>query len=116
MCVKILTNTAEVSYDMQKPLEDQLKGSKKIVINYEPKDPSIDHFLNQMERLCKNGISAKVNIQFNHNNHLRGAKLQKEMTMAAGNLDMNEVVKLMALIQSTTDRCLEEMSNLCFKR
>ena len=116
MCVKILTSKEELSYDMSRPLEDQLKGSKKVVINYEPKDPSIGHFLNEVEKLCKNGISAKLNIQFNHNNDIAGARLQKEMRKLAKDLDLNEVVKLMTLIQSNTDKKLEEMSTICLKR
>ena len=116
MCIKIVKSTEEISYDTNRSLEEQLKGSNKVVINYEPKDPSIDHFLDEVERLCKNGITANLNIQFNHNNHLKGAKVKKEIIKLSNGMDLNEIIKFMTLAQSDTDKKLEEMAEFCFKR
>ena len=116
MCIKIVKTKEEIPYDARKPLEDQLKGSKQIVINYEPKDPAIDKFLDEIERLCKNGISAKMNIQFNHNNHLSGAKAKRQAISINKELEVNEVIKMITLIQHSTDKKLEEMIDMCLKR
>lgn len=116
MCIKILKSEEEVSYDANRPLEDQIKGSKQIVVNYEPCDPSIDTFLDEVERLCKNGITASLNIKFNHNNHLNGAKMGKEMAKLSKDLDLNEVIKLMVTAQADVDKKLGEMSGICLDK
>lgn len=113
MCVKIIRSKEEVSYNSELPLEDQIKGCKQVVVNYEPCDPSIDKFLDEVERLCKNGIAANLNIKFNHNNNLTGAKIGKEMYRLAKDLDINEIIKLMVTAQAEADRKLEELSGLC---
>lgn len=116
MCIRIVRLKEESEYDSSKPLEEQIRGCKQVVVNYEPSDPSIDRFFDEVERLCKNGISASLNIQFNHNNHLKGARLAKNALKLSKDLDFNEFIKMIALIQSRTDRMLEEMSELCIKR
>lgn len=113
MCVKIVRSKAEVSYDMNTPLEEQLKGCKQIVVNYEPKDPAIDKFLGEVERLCKNGISTKLNIEFNHNNFLLGAKTSKQLAKLAKQLDFNEIIKFMVNSHAESDKKLEEIANYC---
>lgn len=113
MCIKIFTSKEEVSYDSTRPLEEQIQGSKKIVVNYEPYDQSIDKFLDEVERLCKNGITANLNIKFNHNNNLVGAKIGREMARLTKDLDLNEIIKLMVTCQAEADKRLEELSGLC---
>lgn len=116
MCIKIVRLKEESEYDMNTPLEDQLRGSRQVVVNYDPLDSSIDHFLDEVERLCKNGITASMNIKFNHNNNLYGARIKNEMVQLSQDLDLNEFIKMMALIQKMADKKLEEMSALCIKR
>lgn len=101
---------------MNQPLEEQLRGSKQVIVNYEPKDPAIDKFLDEMERMCKKGVSASVNITFNHNNHLSGAKSKKKANTLAEDLDINEVIKLITKAQAETDKKLEEISKCCFDK
>lgn len=113
MCIKIIKSKQEYSYNMEIPLEEQLKGSKQIVVNYDPQDPSVEKFLNEVERLCKHGITANLNIKFNHNNHILGARTRKEITKLVKELDLNEVIKLMVTMQSETDKKLEELSIYC---
>ena len=113
MCIKIVRSKAEVSYDMNTPLEEQIKGCKQIVVNYEPKDPAIDKFLGEVERLCKHGISTKLNIAFNHNNFLLGAKTGKQLAKLARDLDLNEVIKFMVNTHAESDKKLEEIANYC---
>ena len=116
MCIKIVRSKEEFSYDMSQPLESQIRGSERIVVDYEPSDPAIDKFLDEVERLCKNGITANLNIKFNHNNNLAGAKLKKEMVRLSKDLDINEVIKLMVTAQSEIDRKLEELSSICLDK
>lgn len=113
MCVTIVKAKEEVKYNMAIPLEQQLKGSKKIVVNYVPKDPSIDSFLDEIEKMCKNGISANLNITFNHNNNLSGAKAKNKALKLSKDLDVNELIKLMAALHSETDRKLEDIAKYC---
>lgn len=113
MCIKIVKSKEEFSYDVEKPLEEQIKGSKQVIINYDPADDSIDKFLTEIERLCKNGISAKLNIRFNHNNNLNGVKVRNEMIKLSKDLDINEVIKLMTLGYAEADKKLEEIVNCC---
>lgn len=113
MCIKIVRSKGEVSYNTERPLEEQLRGSKQIVINYEPCDPTIDKFLDEVERLCKNGITAKLNIKFNHNNNLAGARTSKKMAMLSKELDFNEIIKLMVTAQAEADKKLKELSGIC---
>lgn len=113
MCIKILRSKEEFSYDSEKPLEEQIKGSRQIIVNYEPFDPSIDKFLDEVERLCKNGITANLNIKFNHNNNLKGIKIRKEMLKLSRDLDINEIIKIMVIAQAEADKKLEELSGIC---
>ena len=116
MCITIVTAKKEVLYNTERPLEEQLKGSKKVVIDYDPSDTTLDTFLNEVEKLCKNGTSAKLNISFNHNNHLTGAKRKKEATKLSKDLDINEIIKLMVLAHSSVDKKLEELANYCMDK
>lgn len=113
MCIKIVRLSEEFSYDSEIPLEQQIGANSQIVVNYDPKDPSIDKFLDEVERLCKDGVSTKLNIKFNHNNFLAGAKLKKEMAQKAKDLDINEIIKLMVTVHKEADKKLEEMANYC---
>lgn len=113
MCIKIVRSKKEVSYDMNIPLEDQIKGCKQVVVNYEPKDPAMDKFIGEVERLCKKGISTKLNIEFNHNNFLLGAKTGKQLAKLAKQLELNEVIKFMVNSYAESDKKLEEIANYC---
>lgn len=116
MCVKIVRVKETREFDVNVPLEEQLRGSKQVVVNYEPQDLSIERFLSEVERLCKSGISASLNIQFNHNNQLSGVKVQKRLSKLAKDLDINELVKFMVGAQADADKKIEEMLNLCNTR
>ena len=116
MCVKIVRLKSSEEYDTTRPLEEQLRGSKQVIINYSPKDPAIDHFLGEVERLCKTGVTASLNIQFNHNNQLTGAKIHKQLNKLAKDLDLNEVIKFMVKAQAEADKKIDEMIELCRTR
>jgi hypothetical protein len=113
MCIKIVGARKEVSYDMNQPLEKQVIGCKQIVVDYEPEDPCIDKFLSEIERLYKHGISAKLNIEFNHRNFILGAKTGKQLAKLAKQLDYNEIIKFMVNNHAESDKKLEEIASYC---
>lgn len=113
MCIKILNCGLECAYDAERPLEEQLSDSSEVHINYEPKDPSMDRFLGEMERLCKTGISATVNVKISHNDYLSGVKAKKQIRKFNKDLNLNEAIKLLTKLHSTIDKSLEELSNAC---
>lgn len=113
MCVRILGTNSNIKYDSSVPLEEQIKNSEKVVITYEPKDTDITKFIDEVERLCKQGISADIAIEVLHNNHLNGAKAKKQMKRLMKDLELNKAVKLLVKMQSNMDNSLEELSNFC---
>jgi hypothetical protein len=116
MCIKILNCNSEIKYDSSVPLENQLKNSEKVVINFDPKDPDMDVFLGEMERLVKTGISCNVSLDVKHNNYVGGAKAKKQIKRLRKDLDLNEAIKLLVTIQSELDKKLENISTICQKR
>jgi hypothetical protein len=113
MCIKIINSGVECSYDNSKPLEDQLCDSSEIHIKYEPKDSNMDRFLDEMERLCKTGVSANVNVDFSHNSNITGMKMKKQINRLTKDLHLNEAIKILTKLQSTTDGALRELSDFC---
>jgi hypothetical protein len=116
MCIKIFNSTSETEYDSGKPLEEQVGDSNRIVIDYSPEDSSIDKFVGEVERICKNGVSCNLNIEVLTNNILKGAKVKRQTRALEFDLKLNDLIKLMATAQSHVDKKLEEMSELCLKR
>lgn len=116
MCIRIIGQNTEAKYDSKRPLEEQLCGSEQIVIRYEPKDADIPKFVDEVERLCKTGISFNTNVNVVHNNHLKGAKAKKIMNKLMKDLNLNEAIKILVSLQSETDKTLESLSNFCQKR
>ena len=112
MCIKI----DQLKYDTKRPLEEQLKNSEKVVINYDPKDPDMDHFLGEMERLVKTGISCNVSLDIAHNNFLNGARAKKQVKRLKKDLDLNEAIKLLVTLHSELDKKLGNMSAFCRER
>lgn len=111
MCIKIVRTKEEVKYDSSMPLEEQIRGSKQIVINYEPNDTSVGVFLGEINRLCKSGISANLNIKVINNNFIAGAMVKKQVNEVAEDLEINDLIKLMVTSHSETDKKLEELEN-----
>jgi hypothetical protein len=101
---------------MNKPLEDQLDHANRIVIDYHPDDSSIEKFVDEVERICKSGISCNMNIEVSTNNILNGQRVKRKTKELEFDLKMNDLIKLMAMVQSHTDKRLEEMSELCLRR
>lgn len=113
MCVKIVSHEIERPYDSAKPLEDQVSAADQIVINYQPFDKTLDKFVQEIDRMTKNGIEAKFAIKVVHNDHIVGLKLKKQMAKASNDITLNEIIKLMVLSQAEVDKKLEDLANYC---
>lgn len=111
MCVKLVNSHEEKPYDLNKPLEEQLKGCDQIVVNYEPFDKSVEKLIEEMRRFVKMGIDAKVAIKVIHNDNLNGFKTKKRLERARNDITLNEIIKLMVLTHMQMDKKLEELAN-----
>lgn len=116
MCIRIVHENEEVKYDSSKPLEQQLHGSKSVIITYESKDSDINTFVDEVERLCRTGICINTDIKVIHNNHLKGIKAKKLMKRLTKDLDLNEAIKILVTMQSEMNKKLEMLSSFCTKR
>jgi sugar-specific transcriptional regulator TrmB len=114
-CIKIIDSDSETNYQIGVPLEEQIHDSQKVVIDYDPKDEAIDYFLLDMKRLCNTGINADFKVDVIPNNCLNGMKVKKQLKRLTKDLHLNEVIKLLTLLQSKTDKVLEELSGFCNK-
>lgn len=115
MCIRIIGSGSEDKYNSEIPLENQIQD-KEVIIKYDPKDPDIDKFLCEMERLCSNGISANVKVDVIHNDCLNGIKAKKQIKRLSKDLNLNEAIKLLTTLHSKTDKALEELSLFCQKQ
>ena len=115
MCIKIVKEDSEISYDPQIPLENQIKDSEEIFINYNSKDESIGKFLSEMERICAIGINLNVKINFVNTNSIEGARTKRKVKKIKKDLNINEAIKLLTSLQLKTDKTLQELAVFCRK-
>ena len=113
MCIRIICTDHEHEFSMAEPLEQQIVGAKEIIVNYDPHDPKIDYFVNEVENMIKSGIACDLKISVNTNNCMNSVRLSKKIEKLKMKLDINEVVRKLSLLHSNTDRKLCEISELC---
>ena len=112
MCVKLVNQAhEEIPYDIEKPLEEQIKGCEQIVVNYEPFDKSVTKLVEEMKRFVTSGIDAKFAIKVVHNDSLSGFRVKKQMQRVTNNITLNEIIKLMVLSHMAIDKKLEDLTN-----
>lgn len=110
MCIKIVNASREIPYDASKPLEEQIKGSEQIIVDYEPFDKSMDKFLSEVERFSRTGIDAKLHITVMHNDNIFGFKVKQKLKKAKSDITLNEIIKLMVLSHCAADKKLEDLA------
>lgn len=115
MCVKILRNNQEISFDPDKEFMPQMEGAEKVVVNYQPKDKEVATFIDCMEQCVKLGINPKITIQVNYEDQINGTKVKRKLKKALSDISLNEIMKLMVLSQQSTDKRLEEISHMLMK-
>lgn len=113
MCVKIISPEVTQEFNPAQLLELQTCGAKEILVNYDPSDNRINCFLNQMERICQNGIDFDVAIKVNPNNHMMGFLLKKKFEKIKHDIDINELAKELTNFHAIADRKLGELSDMC---
>lgn len=113
MCIKFINGNVNKNYDPSKPLEDQIDGFQDIMVDYDPQDSSIELFLKEIQRIIKTGLKANFNIKVQHNNNIFGFKVKKKLQKANTDLVINDIIKMMVLGYSNTDKKLEELSTTC---
>lgn len=116
MCVKIIGSEKDAEFNPNFPLEQQIVGAKEIFISYDPLDPKIEFFMDQVEDLVKSGISCPTNIKFNANNNLTGIKLERRLERLKRDLSVNEIIKSLSSLHSNVDKKLCELSRMCLEK
>ena len=113
MCIRIVRHKEESSYDPTIPLEQQVRGAKHVVVDYDPNDSHMKGFMDEIERIVKNGISCQMNIKVNAKNTLDGFRFERRINKITKDLDINEVIKSLVMIHAQTDDKLKEISEMC---
>lgn len=115
MCVKLLKHDQLIEYDCNRPLMDQMRGCTEVVVNYQPKDRNVEAFLLEMEKCAKTGQNPNVKIKVEYNSMLDGYKTKKQIVRAMNDITLNEIVKLLAIMQHSMDKTLQEIAEACAK-
>ena len=111
MCVEIIGPESKISFKPELPLEEQIVGSKEVLIDCTPDCPKVVKFLSEVEKACKCGKTLNIKLKMLGNNlnlFNKTRKLNKEIMN-------NDIVSKIALLYDRTDRGLEELSNMCRK-
>lgn len=82
---------------MNKPFSEQVEGSQEIVVNYSEADPSVQHFLDEMEVLTAKSYGVGLNIRM----------------ISSENTTFADIIKIMALSFHEADRKLSEIMEMC---
>lgn len=116
MCVKLIKDSIPMSYDPSSPLKDQIDASTIVLVNYQPNDEEICSFLKDVQHCASTGQHLDLNLKVDYGYYLDGFKVKKQLKKALSDISLNEIIKLMALSQSETDRKLSELSSMCYNR
>jgi hypothetical protein len=116
MCVKLIKDDQLIEYDCNKPLMDQVYGVSEVVVNYKPKDKAVESFLKEMQRCVQYGVNPSVKVRVEYNDFLKGYQTKKQIVKAMNDITLNEIIKLVALMQRSIDKSLEEIATACANR
>jgi hypothetical protein len=116
MCVKIICTDHEYEFDPNMSLEHQIVGAKEILVSYDPLDPRIDHFVDQIERMIRSGVGCIADIRVNANNSISGFRLERRLEDLKRKMSINEVVKGLSTLHASTDSKLCEISKMCLEK
>ncbi len=116
MCVKMVRNNIPCSFDPQGDFLEQAKDCTEVIVQYLPDDREIKKFLQEVQKCAKNGTNLGFSVKVSYDDYLAGFKTKKEIKRAMNDISLNEVVKLITLIQHAAEKKLEEISSICFNR
>jgi hypothetical protein len=116
MCVKLLKDDQILEYDCERPLTEQVNGVREVLVNYQPNDKEVKSFLSEMQKCAKNGTNPNVKVRVEYNSLIDGYKTKKQFVKAMNDITLNEIIKLIALMQRSIDKSLEEIANTMANR
>lgn len=113
MCVEIFKSEEQHSYKPELPLQEQICGCDEVIIDCtNPKCIKVNKFLDEVEKICKNGQSLPIQLKLADNSNLKlyskTKKLNKELLL-------NDIVRQAVLIHKNTDDKLKELFDMCSK-
>lgn len=112
MCVEIFKSEGKSHYQPELSFEEQLKDSKEVLIDCSPNCPRVERFLNEVEKICKNGQSLPITIRLADNSNFKLFSKTKELNR---DLFLNDIIGQAALIHKNADTKLKELSEICSK-
>ena len=112
MCVEIFKLDNKQSYKPELPFEEQVVGSKEVLIDCEPNCPKVTHFLDEVEKICKNGQYLPFNIKLADNSNF---KLFKKVKKLNKEITTSDIISKMVLFHKNADDKLKELSDMCLK-
>ena len=112
MCVEIIKYNEQQSYKPELPFEEQFCDCQEVLIDCTPGCPKVVKFLNEVEKICKNGQSLPLNIKLADNTNLKLFSKTKELNKE---LILNDIIHHAVLFHQDTDNKLKELSEMCLK-
>jgi hypothetical protein len=112
MCVEIIKSEDQQSYKPELPFDAQISGSQEVLIDCNPDCPKVAKFLDEVEKICKNGQTLPIHIKLANNSDLNLFKKTKQLN---NDLLINDIIGQTVLIHKHADIKLKELSELCLK-
>ena len=112
MCVEIIKSEDKQSYRPELPFEQQFVGSEEVLIDCTPECPKVIKFLDEVEKVCKNGQSLPIQIKLANNSNLKLFGKTKKLNE---DLLLNDIIRQAVLIHENADSKLRELSEICLK-
>ena len=112
MCVKIVKSKQKVPYNVDLPLDEQLKGSEEILIDCEPDCPKMIKLMDEIENHCKFGQMLPIKLKMVNNNNLQLFKKTRQLNKE---IQLNDIIKNMVQLHKAADDGLQELVEICNK-
>lgn len=113
MCVRMVRDNIPCSYDPQGDFLEQAKNCSEVIVEYLPGDVMLETFLKHVQECVKNGTCLPFTVKVNYGSYLSGFQTKKQIAQAMNDINLNEVIKLLALTHRNTDQKLAEISDIC---
>lgn len=98
MSILLVKGNKVVTYSMRKPLEKQICGCSEIRIRQGMSDPTVEHFFDEVERMCQAGNQFNVAI-----------KMMADCQIA---LSVNDIINKTMNMYAEADKRMKEISAL----
>lgn len=112
MCVEIFKLDVKQSYKPELPFQEQFIGSDEVLIDCDPDCPKVSKFLDEVEKICRNGQSLPIKIKLADNLSFKLFSKTKKLNRE---LLVNDIIGQAVLLHKNTDVKLKELSEMCLK-